>query len=145
MLEQWVSLYNKHPSSSPPQTIPSRSLSLLPRNQLILAPFGPTTRIPRPKTNRPQLPPPTTPHAPENHQRRARSLQRPPQPIRRQRSRIQGRDNEVINVDGQGEIGHESAARDEQKQQDDPTHNRQPRPLSQICPHPPRGISVGGG
>lgn len=76
-----------------------------PRSRDHLIPSTPL-RPPTPKTNRPQFPPATTPHAAHSHQRRTRRHQRPPQRIRRQTSRIQRRHYEMDSVEGEGEIRH---------------------------------------
>ena len=76
-------------------------------------------RGPSPKSNRLQLPPPTTPNPAHRHENRTGHHQRPPQPIRRHALGIQRRDDEVNRMQRQGEIGHEFRSGDEEEKEDD--------------------------
>lgn len=105
---QWVSLCTK--TSRPKKLAPPRNSRppiplLRHRHHLILPPTTTTFRPPTPsKANRPQLPPPTAPHAPDRHQRRARTHERPPQPVRGQTARVQRRYEQVDGVEGEREV-----------------------------------------
>lgn len=71
------------------------------------------------KRNRPQFPPPTSPHAPADHQADANGLQRPPQPVPRDGFRVQRGDEQMDDVEREGEIEDELRAGDEQEEGDD--------------------------
>jgi hypothetical protein len=68
------------------------------------------------------FPVPTYPDARNDHQRRASAFERPPEEIRRQRARVEGGDEQVEEVDGQGEIWDKFRARDEEEDWDDSVH-----------------------
>lgn len=58
-----------------------------------------------------QFPPLAAPYSQERHQSSTCQLDGPPQPVRRYRVRIQRGDDEVEEVDGEGEVGYQFRAR----------------------------------
>lgn len=89
------------------------------RNFAVIAPpLFPSRGTAVPEIDRLQFPPPTGPHAETGHQARAGRLEQPPEPVARHRARIERGDDEVQKVQGEGEVGHQLGARDEDEEED---------------------------
>lgn len=72
-----------------------------------------------PETYRLQFAPLASPHAQEGHQGCTDALQTPPEPVSGNGVCVEGCCDEVNEVDGEGEVGDEFGARDEEKKEDD--------------------------